>query len=129
MAKILFLSEFSRYIINGLFATGVHYVIFIFNLKYISINSAGLANFLASFVGISVSFMGNRYFVFQGHHRSILPQFFRFSALYASVAIFNGLSLFIMSDKLSMDRNLGFLLTVCVQVCITYIASRRVVFA
>lgn len=121
--------EIIRYIINGLIATGVHYSVFMFNLNYLALSSAGLANFLASFFGISASFFGSRYFVFQNQRASFLSQFIKFSALYAAIAILSGLILFVWSDILNLNKSTGFLVGVALQVVLSYLGGRRLVFA
>ena len=121
--------EIIRYIINGLVATGVHYGVFMFNLNYITSGSAGLANFFASFFGISASFIGSRYFVFQSRQASLLKQLIKFSALYAAIAVMSGLILFIWSDLLNLNKSLGFLVGVVLQAALSYVGGRRLVFA
>ena len=76
--------EIIRYILNGLVATAAHYGAFLFNLSLLPAHSAGLANFLAAFVGISISFLGSRYFVFRNWQAPIVGQFLRFGAATAS---------------------------------------------
>ena len=121
--------EITRYIINGLVATGAHYLAFLFNLHSVTPNSAGLANFLASFFGITVSFLGSRYFVFRNWRVPILDQFLRFGALYAVIAILSGLTLFIWSDIFFFNKTIGFFIGVVFQVSFSYLGSRRLVFA
>ena len=123
------LLEIARYIVNGLVATGAHYLAFLFNLHSVTPNSAGLANFLASFFGISVSFLGSRYFVFKNWRVPILVQFLRFGALYAVIAILSGVTLFIWSDVFFFNKTIGFFIGVILQVCFSYLGSRRLVFA
>ena len=123
------LLEIIRYVINGGVATSAHYGAFIFNLSFISPQSAGLANFLASFVGIIVSFFGSRYFVFCSMKTSIAIQFIRFSILYLAIAIVSGVTLFVWSDILELNKNIGFLIGVIIQVFCSYFGGRRIVFA
>jgi putative flippase GtrA len=123
------LLEVARYIINGLFATGAHYLAFLFNLHALTPNSAGLANFLASFFGITISFLGSRYFVFRNWRVPIGVQFLRFGTLYAAIAILSGATLFIWSDIFFLNKTVGFFIGVILQVCFSYLGSRRLVFA
>ena len=55
-----------RYLINGLAATAVHFVVLTFNLKVLGWGSAGIANLVAAVFGITASFLCSRYFFFQG---------------------------------------------------------------
>jgi hypothetical protein len=122
------LLEIIRYIINGLFATGAHYGVFLFNLSFLPVHSAGLANFLAAFIGITISFLGSRYFVFRKQQVSIAKQFWRFSALYASIAVLSGVTLFFWSDLLRLDKRVGFLIGVILQVALSYVGGKKLVF-
>jgi putative flippase GtrA len=121
--------EIIRYILNGLVATAAHYGAFLFNLSLLPAHSAGLANFLAAFIGISISFLGSRYFVFRNWQTPIVGQFLRFGALYASIAILSGLTLFVWSDLLQLDKRAGFLIGVFLQVAFSYFGGKKLVFA
>ena len=123
------LAELARYVINGLVATAAHYGVFIINLTYFFPHSAGLANFLASFIGISVSFLGSRYFVYRNWRAPILGQFMRFGALYAVIAVLSGATLFIWTDQMHFNKTVGFLIGVGIQVVCSYVGGRRLVFA
>ena len=121
--------EIIRYIINGLVATGAHYGAFLFNLSLLPAHSAGLANFLAAFVGIFISFLGSRYFVFQNWQAPFMTQLLRFGALYTAIAILSGFTLFLWSDLLQLDKTSGFLIGVMLQVAFSYIGGKKLVFA
>ncbi|MFM8860217.1 MAG: GtrA family protein [Methylocystis sp.] len=121
--------EIIRYIINGLVATAAHYGAFLFNLSLLPAQSAGLANFLAAFVGIVTSFIGGRYFVFRNWQSPLLTQFLRFGALYASIAVLSGVTLFLWSDLLHFDQRAGFLIGVLLQVVFSYFGGKKLVFA
>ena len=121
--------EIIRYILNGLVATAAHYGAFLFNLSLLPAHSAGLANFLAAFIGISISFLGSRYFVFRNWQAPIVGQFLRFGALYAGIAILSGLTLFVWSDLLQLDKRVGFLIGVFLQVAFSYFGGKKLVYA
>ena len=59
------LGQVARYIVNGLFATAVHYGVLTFCLTVLQLPSAGVANLIAAVFGITASFFGSRYFVFR----------------------------------------------------------------
>lgn len=129
MIDRLRLYEIIRYVLSGLLATHVHYCAFIFIHNYIFPQSAGGVNFVASFLGIVVSFLGSRYFVFRSFHASIVRQFTQFGILYLVIALVSGFTLFIWSDYLGYNKTIGFLIGVIIQVCCSYLGGRRVVFA
>ena len=121
-------SQFSRYIINGVIATAVHFMVLLFNLNILHIPSAGIANLFAAVVGITVSFLGSRYFVFGSQDEKILHEASRFILLYASIAILHGLVLFVWSDVSHFDYRIGFLIATAFQVSLSYWGNKTLVF-
>lgn len=117
-----------RYIINGLLATAVHFSVLTFNLKVLNLPSAGVANLCAAIPGISVSFLGSRYFVFRHHAETIWKQLTRFAMLYAVIAILHGLILTFWTDWLHLDYRIGFVLATGMQVLGSYWGNKFLVF-
>ena len=117
-----------RYAINGLIATAVHFGVLQINLKLLEIPSAGLANFIAAFVGIAVSFFGSRYYVFHGHQQPFLQQASKFGVLYAAIASLHGLVLYTWTDLQGWDYRVGFLLATAVQISFSYLGNKHLVF-
>jgi len=122
------LSELARYIVNGVFATAIHFGVLTFNLKVLYIPYAGVANLIAAVFGIATSFIGSRYFVFQGHQESLRVHFIRFTALYVLIAMLHGLVLLIWTDWWALDYKIGFLLATTMQVSISYFGNKKLVF-
>lgn len=120
--------EFIRYVLNGLVATGVHGAALVFNVHALKIPSAGIANALAALLGILVSFLGSRYFVFGQTRQSIWRQFSKFSAVYGALAVFHGIFLFLWTDCIGFDYRSGFLIAVGTQVMASYCANKHMVF-
>jgi putative flippase GtrA len=120
--------EIIRYIINGVVATAVHYAVLLFNLDVLNFNSAGLANLVAAIFGITMSFLGSRYFVFCKVDESITVQAVKFSGLYGVIALLHGLMLFTWTDWLGLDYRIGFLIATVLQVFLSYIGSKFLVF-
>ena len=121
--------EILRFIANGLFATGVHFAVLTFNLKVLGFESAGLANLCAAVAGISASFLGNRFFVFAAAEpQPLLTQAIKFSGLYGAIAVLHGAVLWLWSDVWGLDYRLGFLLATGMQVTLSYIGNKLLVF-
>jgi len=120
--------QVARYAINGLLATAVHFGVLAFNLKVIGLSSAGVSNLIAACVGLSVSFLGSRYFVFRGHSEPFLRQAGKFAGLYAAMAVLHGLVLYIWSDRLLLDFRSGFVLATGLQVVLSYFGNKTMVF-
>lgn len=117
-----------RYGINGLTATAVHYGVLSFNLNTLGFASAGWANFVAALFGISASFLGSRYFVFARTTESILCQMMRFGGLYGALAIAHGLLLLVWTDFVNWDYRSGFLVATALQVAVSYLGNKFLVF-
>ena len=96
--------EVARFVVNGLFATGVHFSVLTFAL-------------------------GNRYFVFRGHTDTILSQAPRFAGVYVTIGLLHAGVLLVLTDWLKIDFRIGFLVATCLQVAISYVGNRRLVFA
>ena len=120
--------EIIRYGINGLLATGVHYGVLEFNIKVLGFASAGMANALASLFGITCSFLGSRYFVFSGAQNSLFSQAAKFCSLYGAIALLHGIILFVWADMYLLDYRVGFLIATAVQVSLSYIGNKFLVF-
>jgi putative flippase GtrA len=117
-----------RYILNGIAATCVSYAVLYAGLHLAHIPSAGVANFLAAIIGITVSFFGNRHFVFPGSRESVWHQLARFWLLYAVLALMQGAVMFIWSDLAGLDYRAGFLLGTFLQMVCSYFGGKHWVF-
>ena len=122
-------NEAIRYVINGLVATGAHFAVLTIGIQVLHIPLAAVANLFAAIVGITVSFLGSRYFVFRGHTRSILVQATSFVGLYAIIALLHAGVLFVLTDMLGIDFRIGFLVATGLQVFVSYLGNRKIVFS
>ena len=120
--------EVLRYAINGFVATAVHFAVLAFNLHVLHFSSAGLANLTASLFGISASFVGSRYFVFPRTGEPIVAEALRFSGLYGAIALLHGAVLLVWSDYFGLDYRVGFLLATVLQVSLSYLGNKFLVF-
>ena len=121
-------AEIVRYAINGLVATAVHYGVLTVNLELLQFKSAGLASFVAALFGITISFLGNRYFVFNRTAENVLQQAIKFSSLYGAIAVLHGLLLWVWTDWKGLDYRLGFLFATAIQVSLSYVGNKILVF-
>lgn len=119
----------TRYIVNGLVATAIHFSVLWFNLQVLGLPSAGLANAIAAVFGISASFLGSRYFVFRVAHLPMHHQAWKFALLYGALALMHGLVLYFWSDRAHLDYRIGFMLATGIQMLSSYVGNRRLVFS
>ena len=122
------ISQILRYSINGVVATGVHYACLVFLLEQAQVPSAGAANMMAAVVGISASFLGNRYFVFRSTQTAMGRQIVRFSMLYSLIALVHGAILFSWTDLYQFNYSTGFLVATGIQFALSYAGHRFLVF-
>jgi putative flippase GtrA len=118
----------ARFVVNGLVAAGVHFATLYFMLEMAGLRSAGLANLLAAGPGLSASFLGNRYFVFRAGTAPWGSQAARFVGLYAMTALVHGAVLLCWTDLAGLDYRVGFLLATALQVVLSYLGNRMLVF-
>jgi putative flippase GtrA len=117
-----------RYLINGLAATVVHFAVLTFNLKVLGWGSAGVANLVAAVFGIAASFLGSRYFVFQGSQEPSFKQVYRFIFLYAAIALLHGALMYVWADHYNLNYVAGFVVATGMQVLCSYWGNKRMVF-
>ena len=117
-----------RYLINGLAATAVHFAVLTFNLQVLGWGSAGIANLVAAVFGITTSFLGSRYFVFQGSVEPLLKQIYRFIFLYAAIALLHGALMYVWADHYHLNYIAGFVVATGMQVLCSYWGNKRMVF-
>ncbi len=123
------IAELARFVINGVVATAVHYGVLTFNLKVLGIPSAGVANFIAAWFGITASFIGSRFFVFRRSEAPLLRQAMRFLALYLGIACLHGLLLFVWTDVFHLNYTAGFALATVLQTLLSYLGNKLLVFS
>ena len=117
-----------KYIINGLIATAIHFLVLTFNLKVLGWSSAGFANLVAAVFGITTSFIGSRYFVFERSLEPLTKQLSRFIILYAVLALVHGALLYVWVDMYSYNYVAGFVIATIVQVVSSYLGNKVLVF-
>ncbi|WCE05188.1 GtrA family protein [Pseudoxanthomonas sp. JBR18] len=128
MANNALRGQLTRYLINGLVATVVHYSTLRFNLEVLQMRSAGIANALAALFGIAVSFVGSRYYVFRAAEKALVRQGTLFLSFYGLIALVHGLILYIWTDRAGLNYTAGFLVATVMQVCFSFVVNKFMVF-
>ncbi len=126
--KMLMFAQPIRYLINGLVATAIHFLVLTINFKLLGWSSAGLSNLVASVFGIFASFIGSRYYVFQNSSEALSAQIYRFILLYLTIALLHGALLYIWVDKFSLNYIYGFGVATAMQVLLSYFGNKIMVF-
>lgn len=122
------LAQFARFVANGFAAAAVHFAVLYTTLEIIGVRSAGVANFIAALFGTSLSFVGSRYFVFRAASQPVAGQAARFGGLYLATATLHGAVLYAWTDVAGHDYRVGFLLATALQVVLSYLGSKHLIF-
>lgn len=120
--------QFLKYLINGVSATLVHYGVLSFNLNILHFSSAAIANMLAAVFGITASYLGNRFFVFDNKNKQVTQQFIQFLILYAAIALLHGLILWVWTDQMKLHYSIGFLIATVMQFVLSFIGNKFFIF-
>ena len=116
-----------RFTINGLAATGVHYLAMVFAIYVLGIKLYSLAYSFAFLFAVMTSFWGNKRFVFK--HRQVQDfQFVKFFLLYLGLFFMTSLTMWAACDYGSLNYNTGFIIAVTLQFIGGYLGSRYLIF-
>lgn len=121
-------AEALRYLANGLAATAIHYGVLWAGIELIGIPSAGLTSAVASVIASAVSFVGNRWFVFDARHTPATAHIARFAVVYVLIALLHGGFLLAWADYLRLDYRLGFAMALAIATVVGYQLNRHFVF-
>jgi len=122
-------AELLRYAVNGLVATFVNWAVMRVCLDVLHLPWAWLAFWIGALFGITVSFLGNRYFVFRRSDARLVPQAVKFVLTYAVIALLVSGVMAVWSDWWRLDTNIGFVLATGVQVVLSYLGNKVLVFS
>lgn len=122
------LRQFSRFVINGLAATAIHFMVLSLLVEVLHVASKGAANALAALCGIAASFAGNKWFVFAASRGHAGGQAVRFLLLYGALALLSGGLMALWSDLGGFDYRIGFVLISGIQLVCSFLGNRLLVF-
>ncbi|MDA9086240.1 GtrA family protein [Methylophilaceae bacterium] len=116
-----------RFVINGFFATGVHYLVMLFVIKILNISLYSFAYAIAFIIAVTVSFWGNKIFVFKNKENKKY-QFIKFFFLYIVILNFTSGVMWLISDYWNYHYNIGFMVAISIQFVCGYLGSRYFIF-
>jgi putative flippase GtrA len=114
---------------NGLASRDIHFSVLRFLVSLMEVSSVGLANRIASIFKFNVSFLGNHYFIFKSEKNTMAGQVIRLVFLYGCIVLLHGSFLFLWCEIQGLDYRVGFLIATGVQVSISYISNKFLVFS
>ena len=125
---ILSFAQPTKFLLNGIFATGLHFSVLTICLKVLLWQSAGLSNMMASVFGITSSFLGNRYFVFDNSDEPLKKQVIKFLILSIMLATVHVGVMYLSTDVYNTDYRLSFLLATVIQTVLSFLGNKIMVF-
>lgn len=86
-----------------------------------------LAQFIASVMGITHSYLWNKFFTFRVRKKSV-SEVFRFVAVYGAAYLVNVLLLWVLIDEMHLDMYFAGLICTAFTVVISYIGHKKISF-
>jgi putative flippase GtrA len=117
-----------RFLVSGLVATGVHFIILTLLIEMAHVRSAGIANGCAAVVGIATSYLGARFYVF-GSDLPVVQTLPRFLVTTAAVACLHTLIVAVWTDVWRLPYVIGFLIATGASTVLNFLANRFIVFS
>tara|TARA_X000001036_G_scaffold438555_1_gene486699 strand:- start:2053 stop:2457 length:405 start_codon:yes stop_codon:yes gene_type:complete len=128
MKKKFSVDETYKFIINGLFATLVHFLVLLILISFSSLNY-GFSNFIGYIFSITSSFLGNKFFVFKDSNNAhAFTQVIKFIFLYLFLAINSGFALYIWTDINKYNFVIGFLGITALNTIISFMVNKFLIY-
>jgi putative flippase GtrA len=106
----------------------VHFVVLVVAVDVVHIDNLAVSNFLAGVAGISSSFIGNKFYVFQVRHGSIHYQAIRFVVFYACILSAHTFVISLLTDYMGMDYRISFVFASALMLVISFLSNKYLVF-
>ena len=121
------LKEISLFLTNGIISTVTHFIILFVFVENNLFSYVSLAYFFAAIISISISFLGNKYFVFQNKN-NFVGDLLRFLLLYITLLTLNSVIIYILCDVINIDYKVGFIIALVFQTIFSYLGLKFFVF-
>ncbi len=128
MKKKFSVDETYKFIINGLFATLVHFLVLLILISFSPLNH-GFSNFIGYIFSITSSFLGNKFFVFKNsNNKHAFTQVIKFIFLYIFLSINSGFALYIWTDINKYNFVIGFLGITALNTIISFMVNKFLIY-
>ena len=121
-------NEETRFILNGLIATSIHFLILYLCVNFFRLDYYGVSNLMGAIFGTAYSFLGNKYYVFRNSNNNILIQTSQFITLYSFMAINHGAFLYFWSDLCNYNYLIGFILITTINTVLSFFVNKYKIF-
>ncbi len=119
--------EIYLFLTNGIIATVTHFIILFVFVENNLFSYVSFSYFFAAIISISISFLGNKYFVFQNKN-NFVGDLLRFFLLYIVLLILNSVIIYILCDVIDIDYKVGFIIALVFQTIFSYLGLKFFVF-
>ena len=119
--------EIYLFLTNGIIATVTHFIILFVFVENNLFSYISFSYFFAAIISISISFLGNKYFVFQNKN-NFVGDLLRFFLLYIVLLILNSVIIYILCDVIDIDYKVGFTIALVFQTIFSYLGLKFFVF-
>ncbi len=119
--------EIYLFLTNGIIATVTHFIILFVFVENNLFSYVSFSYFFAAIISISISFLGNKYFVFQNKN-NFVGDLLRFFLLYIVLLILNSVIIYILCDVIDIDYKVGFTIALVFQTIFSYLGLKFFVF-
>jgi len=110
------------------FSALVHFSFLFIAVEVIEISLISLSNLVASFFGVSSSFLLNRHYVFRTVRKSFYTAYFHFIVANTVTISLTSFLFLGWSDWLGWDYKVGFLLIYILVAMLNYVLYKKVIF-
>ena len=120
--------EVLYFLLNGGFATAVHFFILLVVVESFSGVHIALANTIAGIGGVLSSFLGNRYFVFKSDEGKIHYQALKFIVLYIFIIMSHTFLISILTVVYGVDYRVSFVIASAIMLVLSFLSNKFMVF-
>jgi putative flippase GtrA len=128
MKDLIINNEKIRFVINGLIATSIHFLVLYLCVDFLMVAYYGISNLIGAIFGTVYSFLGNKFYVFKDSNSNIFVQSSKFIGLYTCMAINHGAFLYYWSDIFNYNYMLGFLLITTLNTVLSFLVNKYKIF-
>lgn len=118
--------QFKRYLISGISAFAIEYLIFRLLLDIISLQKF-LSNSIAMFIGFWFSFLLNRFWSFESKE-NFFKQFSLYSILFLVNLGISNILMLVFSDMFSLQPSISKIIIMCMIVAWNFILFKKIIF-
>ena len=120
-------TQAGRFVLVGLTATAVHFLVIVISIHVFSVRSPTLATVFGTVLGTLTSYFGHHRYTFSAIGRHV-PRFSMFIATYGLVMGLHAGTMYVLSDLLGIAYAIPFVIATVASATATFVLNRQIVF-